>query len=67
MKLKYFFNIPVDVIYSKKETHTQTEVLKNQHCAYIKSKKNLQFHLKQVQLYYEIKICISVKYLCVIR
>ncbi|KAE9530518.1 hypothetical protein AGLY_010980 [Aphis glycines] len=40
--------INIDVIYSKKETHTQTEVLKNQHCAYIKSKKNLQFHLKQI-------------------
>lgn len=40
--------INIDAIYSKKETHTQTEVLKNQHCAYIKSKKNLQFHLKQI-------------------
>jgi len=35
---------------SKKESHTQTEVLKNRHCGYIKSKKYLQFHLKQVRL-----------------
>lgn len=40
--------INIDIINSKKETHTQTEVVKNRHCAYIKSKKNLQFHLKQV-------------------
>jgi len=44
-----FYYISVDIINSKKETHTQTEVAKNRHCAYIKSKKNLQFHLKQVQ------------------
>ncbi|XP_029344266.1 uncharacterized protein LOC100159413 isoform X2 [Acyrthosiphon pisum] len=40
--------INIDIINSKKETHTQTEVAKNLHCAYIKSKKNLQFHLKQI-------------------
>lgn len=40
--------INIDIINNKKETHTQTEVLKNRHCAYIKSKKNLQFHLKQI-------------------
>ncbi|XP_026808721.1 uncharacterized protein LOC113550949 isoform X2 [Rhopalosiphum maidis] len=37
-----------NIINSKKETHTQTEVLKNRHCAYIKTKKNLQFHMKQI-------------------
>lgn len=40
--------ILVDVINTKKETHTQTEVLKERQCGYMKSKKNLAFHLKQV-------------------
>lgn len=35
---------------SKKETHTQTEILKDRHCGYMKSKKNLAFHLKQVTM-----------------
>lgn len=36
------------MINGKKETHTQTEVLKDRHCGFIKSKKNVAFHLKQV-------------------
>ncbi|XP_015366704.1 PREDICTED: uncharacterized protein LOC107163681 [Diuraphis noxia] len=38
----------IDIINSKKEIHTQTEIVKNRHCAYIRSKKNLQLHLKQI-------------------
>ncbi|XP_025418951.1 uncharacterized protein LOC112689450 isoform X2 [Sipha flava] len=41
-------NINVEVINGKKETHTQTENSKDRHCGYIKSKKNLAIHLKQV-------------------
>lgn len=44
--------IPVDVelINGRKETHTQTENSKYRHCGYIKSKKNLAIHLKQVTI-----------------
>ncbi|VVC32051.1 Hypothetical protein CINCED_3A009552 [Cinara cedri] len=38
----------IDVVNDKKETHTQTEVIKFRHCGYIKSKKKLSYHLKQV-------------------
>jgi len=43
-----FFIITVVIVNNKKETHTQTEVVKDRHCGYMKSKKNLTFHLKQV-------------------
>lgn len=39
------------MINGKKESHTQTEVFKDRHCGYIKSKKNVAFHLKQVTTY----------------
>lgn len=47
LKLKFYY-FSVDIINDKKETHTQTEVLKDRHCGYMKSKKNLTLHLKQV-------------------
>jgi len=43
-----FFIISGVIVKDKKETHTQTEVVKDRHCGYMKSKKNLAFHLKQV-------------------
>jgi len=43
--------ILVNLIHGKKETHTQTEILKKQQCVYMKSKKNLLPHMKQVTIY----------------
>lgn len=47
--MKYYY-FSVDINNDKKETHTQTEVLKDRHCGYMKSKKNLGLHLKHVTI-----------------
>lgn len=47
----YYISVDVESFNGKKETHTQTENSKKRYCGYIKSKKNLTIHLKQVTIY----------------
>jgi len=67
LNFNIFIVISVVIINNKKETHTQTEKVKDRHCGYMKSRKNLAFHLKQVitniSLLYVLR---SNKYCCIL-